>query len=208
MSTILIVDDMAIFRDPISASLRLAGYQTITAANGKEALAQIHANRPDLILLDLAMPVMGGMAMLAALRRIPGCETLPVILLKAAAEKRLVLQAGSLGVQDYLLKSRFSLSELLARVKKRLTPQDTKTGAQLASPDNGKATADAPIGPKPRWMRDRFRASRRRSFPWLRRHAGTLRNSHPSSAAIRRCPPLNAQRVPRRDGSGGAQRSR
>ncbi len=139
MSTILIVDDMAIFRDPIAASLRLAGYETMAAPNGKDALALIARQRPDLVLLDLAMPVMDGMTMLAALRRTPGGAKIPVILLTAAAEKRLVLQAAHLGVGDYLLKSRFSLTELLARVKKHLDkPGDTP--AEAAAPSGGKTS--------------------------------------------------------------------
>ena len=50
MNTILVVDDMAIFRDPLAASLRLAGYDTAAAADGKEALARVAAKRPDLIV--------------------------------------------------------------------------------------------------------------------------------------------------------------
>lgn len=135
MSTVLIVDDMAIFRDPIAASLRLAGYEAVAAPNGQEALALIAKKRPDLILLDLAMPVMDGMTMLAALRRMPGGEKIPVILLTAAAEKRLVLQAAQHGVGDYLLKSRFSLAELLTRVKKHLESKPEQTPAEATAPN-------------------------------------------------------------------------
>ena len=46
MSTILVVDDMAIFRDPLAASLRLAGYRTVCAENGRDALARVAAGRP------------------------------------------------------------------------------------------------------------------------------------------------------------------
>jgi HD-like signal output (HDOD) protein/DNA-binding response OmpR family regulator len=117
MITILVVDDMPIFRDPIAAALRLAGYQTTTASNGREALSTARANRPDLILLDLAMPVMDGLTCLRELREDATLANVPVILLTAMSEKRHVLEAARLGVRDYLLKSRFSLADLLTRVK-------------------------------------------------------------------------------------------
>ena len=68
MSTILVIDDVGIFREPLAASRRLAGYETACAANGREALDAIRAKRPDLIPLDLAMPVMDGLSFLKALR--------------------------------------------------------------------------------------------------------------------------------------------
>ena len=122
MSTILVVDDMPIFRDPIAASLRLAGFTTACAANGRDALAAARAQRPDLILLDVAMPVMDGIACLRALRADPSLADLPVILLTAMSDKRYVIEAAKLGVQDYLLKSAFSMKELLTRVCKYVQP--------------------------------------------------------------------------------------
>ena len=68
MSNVLVVDDMAIFREPIAASLRLAGFETVCAANGQEALSAMDMRRPDVILLDLAMPVMDGISFLQSLR--------------------------------------------------------------------------------------------------------------------------------------------
>jgi HD-like signal output (HDOD) protein/DNA-binding response OmpR family regulator len=140
MITILVVDDMPIFRDPIAATLRLAGYQTAVACNGLEALDVASANRPDLILLDLAMPVMDGLTCLRAIRANASLVNVPVILLTAMSEKRYVLEAAKLGVRDYLLKSRFSLTDLLTRVKgalegKSAAPaEDTPKQNQTALP--------------------------------------------------------------------------
>jgi HD-like signal output (HDOD) protein/CheY-like chemotaxis protein len=120
MSTILVVDDMAIFRDPIAACLQQAGYKTSCAADGQSALASLRSAVPDLILLDVAMPGMDGLTLLKQIRRDKSMASLPVILLTAMAKKELVVQAAELGVRDYLLKSRFSLPELLARVRKLL----------------------------------------------------------------------------------------
>src|SRR5439155_27047504 len=117
-NTILVVDDMPLFRDPIAASLRLAGFHTVAVANGRDALAAARASRPDLILLDIAMPVMDGIACLRALRADPDLANVPVILLTAMSDKRYVVEAGKLGVADYLLKSAFSMKELLTGVCK------------------------------------------------------------------------------------------
>src|SRR5688572_24595203 len=81
MQTILVVDDMAIFREPLAACLKHEGYATVCAANGKEALTAVVRKRPDLILLDLAMPVMDGLTFLRHLRGNPATSALPVILL-------------------------------------------------------------------------------------------------------------------------------
>ena len=71
MSSILVVDDMAVFREPIAASLRLAGHQTQCAADGEEALRMVRQRRPDLILLDVSMPKMDGITFLKRLRAEP-----------------------------------------------------------------------------------------------------------------------------------------
>ena len=123
MKTVLVVDDMAVFREPIAASLRLAGYKTVCAADGEEALQTTRAQHPDVILLDVSMPKMDGIAFLKHLRADPAVASTRVILLTALSEKKYVLTAASLGVRDYLLKSRFRLAELLERIERSGMPQ-------------------------------------------------------------------------------------
>ena len=153
MNTILVVDDMPIFRDPIAASLRLAGYHTVCAANGRDALAAIRTHRPDVVLLDIAMPVMDGIACLRVLRADPDLGKTPVILLTAMSDKRYVIEAGKLGVHDYLLKSAFSMQELLKRVGKYVAPppkgEGKTAGAKVQAPvDSAKRqAADVPAAP-------------------------------------------------------------
>jgi CheY-like chemotaxis protein/HD-like signal output (HDOD) protein len=136
---ILVVDDMPVIRDPIAASLRAAGYRTVTAAGGEEALRTLRTAKPDLVLLDLVMPGMDGMAVLRQIRREPSTAGVPVILLTSAEGRREILEAVKYGVRDYVLKSRFSLKDLLARVSKYLAP---RTG----EPARGSAPAGADIG--------------------------------------------------------------
>lgn len=154
MSTILVVDDMPIFRDPIGASLRLAGYNTVCAVNGREALLAAKAHRPDAILLDVAMPVMDGITCLRGLRADPELAKVPVILLTAMSDKRYVVEAGKLGVHDYLLKSAFSMQELLTRLGRYVAPPakpGTKSDGAAADGTSkapmGKAVPVAPAAP-------------------------------------------------------------
>jgi HD-like signal output (HDOD) protein/DNA-binding NarL/FixJ family response regulator len=125
---ILVVDDMSIFRDPIAASLRLAGFDTLSAANGQEALQAVRNHRPAVVLLDVSMPVMDGISCLRAIRGEPEIAKTPVILFTALSDKKYVLEAGRLGVHDYLLKSSFSLKDLLARVVKYTGPPNKAAG--------------------------------------------------------------------------------
>src|SRR5687768_10261792 len=110
---VLIVDDTAIVRDPIAMCLQAAGFDTAVASNGEEALASMAECPPDLVLLDIAMPVLDGLSCLTAMRAEARFDSIPVILLTARTEKQYVVHAAQLGVTDYLLKSRFSLSELV-----------------------------------------------------------------------------------------------
>ncbi len=117
---ILLVDDMAIFREPIAATLRLEGYEVLCAGNGMEALDLARAQPPDLMLLDIAMPDLNGLQLLDILRKDTRLWETPVIMLTAMSERDMVQKAAKAGIQGYLLKSQFSLDEMLAQVRKHL----------------------------------------------------------------------------------------
>lgn len=167
MSTILVVDDMAIFREPIAAALRMRGFDTRVAVDGTEALEETRRSCPDLILLDVAMPGMDGLSFLKALRSDPRHQDTPVILLSAMADRECILQAGKLGVQDYLLKSHFSLDELVARVRRRLEPDSERNESPRAGGESG---ADA--------------AAKARKMP-----AAGARNESPAASGAKRARP-------------------
>src|SRR5690349_17420638 len=129
MTLVLVVDDTSIIREPIAAALTAAGYQTVCAGDGREALAAMDRQTPDVMVLDLNMPEMGGLQVLEAMRRRPATANTPVILLTASADRDTVLSAAQWGVRDYVLKSGFSLTQLLSRVQKYAQPGQ---GAQPA----------------------------------------------------------------------------
>lgn len=117
MTTILVVDDMELFREPIAAALRLRGFEVKTAGDGHTALRLARNQPPDLVLLDLAMPGMDGLSVLALMRADSRLEDLPVILLTAVADRDYVIRAGKLGAKYYLLKTQFSIDQLVDRAK-------------------------------------------------------------------------------------------
>lgn len=141
-AAILVVDDMRLIREPIAAALRLAGFEAACAANGREAMALIAADRPALVLLDLDMPGMHGLEVLRQLREAPGPDTPRVIVLTASQDRRSVIRAKELGVRHFLVKSAFSLEELLSRVRSTLeepqhTPECSPAAPGPAAPDSG-----------------------------------------------------------------------
>src|SRR5689334_19071247 len=97
----------------LRANLERAGYGVVTTDNGAVALERVELEPPDLIVLDVMMPLMDGLTCLARLREF---SDVPVILLTAKGEERDKVQGLDLGADDYLTKP-FGPAELLARVR-------------------------------------------------------------------------------------------
>ena len=88
MATILVVDDEPLIAMALEAVLGDAGHRVATAANGRQALERLaEAPRPDLVLLDMMMPVMSGPALLAAMAADPGLAGIPVVVLSSLPEE-------------------------------------------------------------------------------------------------------------------------
>jgi two-component system alkaline phosphatase synthesis response regulator PhoP len=119
MPRILIVDDEPEMVRGLEDNLRYEGYQTLSATNGKDALALALKEGPNLILLDVMMPVMSGWDVCRALRE-KGIDV-PIIMLTARGEEVDRVLGLELGADDYMTKP-FSLRELLARVRAVLLP--------------------------------------------------------------------------------------
>lgn len=114
MARILIVDDEPEIVRGLTDNLRFEGYQTVSAANGEEALGLALREAPDLVLLDIMMPRMSGWDVCRELRR-KGIDV-PVIMLTARGAEVDRVLGLELGADDYVTKP-FSLRELLARVR-------------------------------------------------------------------------------------------
>lgn len=120
MGTVLVVEDSAPAREVVMRILRREGYTVIGAADGLEAWDSVHTTTPDLVLLDLMMPGMDGMTLLTKLRKEPGLENLPVIMLSALSDEARIKRAKELGAQDYLVKTCFTYDDLLKRVEQHV----------------------------------------------------------------------------------------
>jgi CheY-like chemotaxis protein len=133
---ILIVDDEPFNVDYLQQELADLDYDTVSAANGQAALAQVVAESPDLILLDIMMPVMDGFAVLARLKASPATRDIPVIVISATNDVPSVVRGIRQGAEDYLSKP-FDPVLLEARInacleKKRLRDQEVEYLHQVA----------------------------------------------------------------------------
>ena len=113
---VLVVDDEADIRLLVAARLERAGFEVMTAADGDDAQALLRERRPDLVLLDVRMPRVGGLEVLEAIRADDATRDLPVILLTASVEEQSVARGLRAGATDYVAKP-FSPRELVARVE-------------------------------------------------------------------------------------------
>lgn len=136
MPRLLIIDDTPGFREPIAAALSYYGYQVTAAGNGEEAIARLEEHRPDLILADIAMPVLDGISFLQAVRGDPRWAAIPVVLLTAHARPDYLAQGKALGITQYLLKAQFSLDELLGVLRQTLGVSAPPAPPPPPSPSN------------------------------------------------------------------------
>ena len=111
--TILVVDDEVKLRDMIRVYLEQEGYRVVEAGHGREALYVARVEKPDLVILDVMMPEMGGYEFMRAFSK--EAET-PVIMLTAKVEDQDKILGLEIGADDYLTKP-FNVRELIARVR-------------------------------------------------------------------------------------------
>lgn len=117
--TILVAENEATNRHLMEQILRFAGYATLTATNGREALEMLQTKHADLILVDISMPVLDGFAMLALLREQPAYASIPVVAVTAHATLEDRQHALDIGFTEYLTKP-FRPRDLLRMVEQLL----------------------------------------------------------------------------------------
>ena len=127
-SRVLIVEDERDIRDLILFHLEREGFQVSSASSGEEALRQVRHASPDLVLLDLMLPAMGGLEVCRKLRQDPATVALPIVMLTAKGDEVDRVLGLELGADDYIVKP-FSPKELLARVRAVLRRAKPAPGA-------------------------------------------------------------------------------
>jgi DNA-binding response OmpR family regulator len=113
---VLIAEDDRDIRELVTAKLEAAGYQVLAVVDGLQALREIREQRPDVALLDVMMPGISGLDIIATLRRDPNTATVPVILMSAKSQEFDVQSGLAQGAVDYIIKP-FSPRELVSRVE-------------------------------------------------------------------------------------------
>jgi CheY-like chemotaxis protein len=121
MTTVLVVDDEALIAMALEAALQDAGYQVITAANGRQGLERLAEAQADIVLLDMMMPVMSGPAMLRAMAADPALSDIPVIILSSLPEATVRAQADGVAA---ILRKPYTAGEVLRAIGQVLGEAD------------------------------------------------------------------------------------
>ncbi|MBN1392535.1 MAG: response regulator [Sedimentisphaerales bacterium] len=116
---VLVVDDEADIVSTVKYRLEFCEFEVVTASNGKEGLEKAASEKPDVILLDISMPVMDGHEMLARLKNSPDIKDIPVIVVSAFSDAKDIAKAAELGIADYVTKP-FDFPDLMGKISKTL----------------------------------------------------------------------------------------
>lgn len=118
---ILVVDDEKLLADALKEKLGSNGYEVTIAYDGHEALDKINADKPDLILLDLYMPVMGGKEVLKNIKENETTKNIPVVILSnLTMDPNNVAEILEMGVKDYIGKADYTLEKITDLVNEKL----------------------------------------------------------------------------------------
>jgi DNA-binding response OmpR family regulator len=120
IKTILIIEDEEVLASFLKRKLLRRGYRSIVAADGKEGLEKIKEIRPDLILLDVAMPKMDGFEVMEAKDRIEEIKDIPIIIISNSGQPVEISRAQKLGAKDWIIKTNFDPEEVVGKVEKIL----------------------------------------------------------------------------------------
>ena len=120
---ILAAEDEEILLTALSEQLQEEGFEVVRAHDGVEAIEKALSEKPDLILMDLQMPRLGGIGALQQIKNNPETKDIPVVILTNLSDYDKVSEALSLGAMDYLVKANYSLDELMNKIKPRKTKQ-------------------------------------------------------------------------------------
>ncbi len=124
---VLVVDDEPPIRRLLRTSLSANGFHVLEAANGRDGLAAIEAQKPEIIVLDLGLPDIDGLDIIRTLRA--GGNRTPIIVLSSRGEERIKVEALDAGADDYVTKP-FGIAELIARIRAALRHRLQVQGAE------------------------------------------------------------------------------
>jgi DNA-binding response OmpR family regulator len=120
MSKILIAEDEAVLREAYATILIHSGYEVLEATNGKDVLKILEETEPDLLILDMLMPILSGSELLHKFRLKENHPKLKILAFTNLSDQEIIKELRLYGVDRYLLKSSIMPHELIANIKKLL----------------------------------------------------------------------------------------
>jgi len=132
---VLVADDDTNLRRILSLFLRNAGYETLEAQDGREALDLTRSEHPDAVLMDVMMPVVDGFTLCRMIKEAPDTRAIPVVICTARNRKEDLVTAIRAGAEDYIVKP-FTKETVLAKIEKAIAVRKGKSSTQLAVPVN------------------------------------------------------------------------
>jgi len=117
---ILIIEDDQRINKVYTAKLLIEGIEVSTALDGEEGLRRIYDEKPDLILLDLMLPKKSGFEILKEIKKDEKIKDIPVLILSNLAQEKEIEEGLALGAQDYLVKTNYSIQQVMEKIKKAL----------------------------------------------------------------------------------------
>lgn len=122
---VLIVEDEALLLEMYEVAFKTAGFGVVMAANGEQGWRQLKKRKLDIVLLDIKMDDISGIEILRRLQNEPQLQEIPIWMLTNVGEEAVAREAMSLGAEEYIMKTKITPSELVAKVRQRLQKKDS-----------------------------------------------------------------------------------
>lgn len=129
---VLIVEDEALLLEMYEVAFRAGRFNVVIADSGEEGWQQLKRTDADLVLLDIKMDDVSGIEILRRLHNEPHLPKIPVWMLTNVGEEAVAREAMSLGAEEYIMKTKITPSELVAKVKQRLSHRQISTKSKKA----------------------------------------------------------------------------
>jgi len=120
MKKILIVEDEQIIIDLLQKKITEEGYEVFIAKDGEEGLKAMRETKPDLVLLDIVMPKMGGLEVMEEAQKEPELKKIPIIVISNSGQPVELDRAQKLGARDWLIKTEFDPEEVIDKIIKQI----------------------------------------------------------------------------------------
>jgi twitching motility two-component system response regulator PilH len=137
--TILIVDDEEFILDSYREMLQSDGYTVLTATNGQEGFEKALQNKPNIILLDITMPIMDGKTMFQKVKTNPTTSQIPIIFLTNSGNTTNLMFSKDHSADGFFIKSNYDPNEVVQKVKEVLTAKELETKNLQTSQDPTKS---------------------------------------------------------------------